>query len=148
MLVCWCDRIEDMTVEHNWSAHYNAVSEASLTSFCAVNIHSLDCVCVVQIIHSVHHPPSQIKWVGKQKSSQKFPKSSHLLNCVTVTVIPSVFIGLLISRDLQRTSSQKIMLFFCLISLSGNKAGGRDISIVCSKVNRFLSIFVSVWSVY
>lgn len=75
MLVCWCDRIEDMAVEHSWSAHYNAASEASLTSFCAVNLHSLDCVCVVQIIHSVHHPPYiTIRMAGEAKILPKISK--------------------------------------------------------------------------
>lgn len=109
MLVCWCDRIEDMAVDSNWSAHYNVASEASLTSFCAVNLHGLDGVCEYRYTTL---PVSQVEWVGSKKSSQKFLKSSHLLNCVTVMVIPSVFIGLLIDRDLQRTGSYKITLFF------------------------------------
>lgn len=56
LVVCRCDRIEDMAMDHNWSAQHNAASEASPTSFRAVNPHSLDCVSAVHNIHSVHHP--------------------------------------------------------------------------------------------
>lgn len=53
-------------MDRNWSAQYNAASEASLTLFGVVNPHSLDCVCAVCIIHSVYHPPCITKLVQRQ----------------------------------------------------------------------------------
>lgn len=52
-------------MDYNWSAQYNAASEASLTLFCAVNPRSLDCVCAV---HSVHHPPCITVRIGGEAS--------------------------------------------------------------------------------
>lgn len=105
----------------NWSAQYNAASEASLTSFSVVNPHSLDCVCAVRIIHSVYHPPCITKLVQRQVFIGlcfTLSKICPFTERVTVIVIPSAFIELLIDRDLQRSGSYKITLFFCLISLS------------------------------
>lgn len=55
-------------MDHNWSAQHNAASEQSLTSFHAVNPHSLDCVSAVHKIHSVHYPPCIAVRIGGEAS--------------------------------------------------------------------------------